>query len=1018
MHEDAFAWNEMEKGSFRDEWFDPIVIPVIEHVPWAFKNIPIPAGIRDRVIQIIKEKTEAGVYEPTNSSYRSRWFCVVKKDGKSLRLVHSLEPLNAITIKDAAVPPHVDPLAESFAGRSVYSLLDLYVSFDQRRLDPRSRDLTAFQTPIGARRLTSIPQGWTGSVAVLQGDMAHILEEEIPHITDPYVDDVPIKGPASRYILPDGSYEVDPENPGVRRFIREHLLDVSRVIQRVKTYGGTFSGPKAHIAVPDVVIVGHKCTFEGRVPDESKVQKIRDWPIPRSVTEVRGFLGTCSVVRVFIKDFAKVARPLTLLLRKDIPFKFGDEELSAMDHIKHAIIHSPALRPIDYSSDRMVILAVDSSNIAVGFILLQLGKDRKRYPSRFGSITWNERESRYSQPKLELYGLFRALKASRSHIIGVRNLTVEVDAKYIKGMIANPDLQPNATMNRWIAGILLFDFALVHVPADRHTGADGLSRRPRAPEDPDDPDDHEDWIDLANGFVVSVHDPYLARSVLISLFYSPSLSFLSLPPTLPTTLFPQPDSPFSSDALSFSSVISSTSPSDPSTAPQSPQSPTIPRSEKAIAADLYLSQIQTFLSKGTPPDLSNSKLAAFIKSAARYFVLDDRLWRRQPNGCHQVIPPSHSRYLLLVQAHNDLGHKGIFIVRKRLLERFWWPMLEQDVKWFVQTCHQCQQRQMKKILIPPTIPNLPSLFRKAHIDTMHLPKSAGRSYLVQARCALSSWPEWRGLTKETGHTIAKFIFEEIICRWGSLAELVTDNGTPFVAALEVLDRRYGIRHIRISGYNSRANGIVERQHLPVREALMKMCGDQPSKWTNHVHAVFWAERVSIQRSTHKTPFYIVHGVEPVFPFDLAEATYLAPVHQATSTADLLALRARQLQRREEDLEEIRRKIQKARYESIAQFIKDKENVIKDYDFKPGSLVLVRNSRVENSHSRKSQPRYFGPYVIVRRTAGGSYVIAEVDGSTSDKRVAAFRLLPYFARDSIPLPPSTVTDIQADEPEDD
>ena len=231
MHEDAFAWNEMEKGSFRDEWFDPIVIPVIEHVPWAFKNIPIPAGIRDRVIQIIKEKTEAGVYEPTNSSYRSRWFCVVKKDGKSLRLVHSLKPLNTITIKDAAVPPHVDPLAESFAGRSVYSLLDLYVSFDQRRLDPRSRDLTAFQTPIGARRLTSIPQGWTGSIAVLQGDMAHILEEEIPHITDPYVDDVPIKGPASHYILPDGSYEVDPENPGVRCFIREHLLDVSRVIQ-------------------------------------------------------------------------------------------------------------------------------------------------------------------------------------------------------------------------------------------------------------------------------------------------------------------------------------------------------------------------------------------------------------------------------------------------------------------------------------------------------------------------------------------------------------------------------------------------------------------------------------------------------------------------------------------------------------------------------------------------------------------------------------------------------------------
>ena len=322
---------------------------------------------------------------------------------------------------------------------------------------------------------------------------------------------------------------------------------------------------------------------------------------------------------------------------------------------------------------------------------------------------------------------------------------------------------------------------------------------------------------------------------------------------------------------------------------------------------------------------------------------------------------------------------------------------------------------MKRVLIPPTVPELPTLFRKAHIDTMHLPKSAGRSYLVQARCALAAWAEWRGLSKETAQTLAKFIFEEIICRWGSLAELVTDNGAPFVAALQVLEQRYGIRHVRISGYNSRANGIIERQHLPVCEALMKMCGDQPSKWTTHAHAVFWAERVSIQRSTHKTPFYIVHGVEPVFPFDFAEATYLAPVHQAESTADLLALRARQLQRREEDLEGIRQKIQKARYDSVAQFIKDNERTIKDYDFKPGALVLVRNSRIETSHSRKSQPRYFGPFVVIRRTTGGSYILAEVDGATSDMRVAAFRLLPYFARTSIPLPPSAITDIATEDP---
>ncbi|KAI0336913.1 hypothetical protein BDW22DRAFT_1340865, partial [Trametopsis cervina] len=89
----------------------------------------------------------------------------------------------------------------------------------------------------------------------------------------------------------------------------------------------------------------------------------------------------------------------------------------------------------------------------------------------------NEREARYSQPKLELYGLYRALRAYRLYLIGVQKLQVEVDAKYIKGMLNEPDLQPNATINRWIQGILLFDFELLHVPAERHKGPDALSRR-------------------------------------------------------------------------------------------------------------------------------------------------------------------------------------------------------------------------------------------------------------------------------------------------------------------------------------------------------------------------------------------------------------------------------------------------------------------------------------------------------------------------------------------------------------
>jgi hypothetical protein len=94
----AFAWDDSKRGSFRPNFFPPIDIPVIPHTPFIERNIPIPPGIYDEVCAVIRKKLAAGVYEPSNSSYRSQWFCVLKKASNSLRLVHSLEPLNHITI--------------------------------------------------------------------------------------------------------------------------------------------------------------------------------------------------------------------------------------------------------------------------------------------------------------------------------------------------------------------------------------------------------------------------------------------------------------------------------------------------------------------------------------------------------------------------------------------------------------------------------------------------------------------------------------------------------------------------------------------------------------------------------------------------------------------------------------------------------------------------------------------------------------------------------------------------------
>ena len=82
--EKGFAWSVEEGGTFRTDFFPPIKFPVLPHKPWVERNIPIPPGIYEEVCKILKDKMDVGVYEPSTSSYRSKWFMVVKKDGKSL----------------------------------------------------------------------------------------------------------------------------------------------------------------------------------------------------------------------------------------------------------------------------------------------------------------------------------------------------------------------------------------------------------------------------------------------------------------------------------------------------------------------------------------------------------------------------------------------------------------------------------------------------------------------------------------------------------------------------------------------------------------------------------------------------------------------------------------------------------------------------------------------------------------------------------------------------------------------
>ena len=165
-------------------------------------------------------------------------------------------------------------------------MLDLYVGYDEQTLVESSRDLTTFQTPFGALRLVTLPMGQTNSVPIFHDNVTYILQPEIPDVTVPFIDNVPIKGPVSKYRNRDRTYETIPENTGIRHFVWEHFQNLNRVVQQMKYCGRTFSGPKTALCAAEITVVGHRCTYDGRLPETDQVGVIKQWSACNNVSEV------------------------------------------------------------------------------------------------------------------------------------------------------------------------------------------------------------------------------------------------------------------------------------------------------------------------------------------------------------------------------------------------------------------------------------------------------------------------------------------------------------------------------------------------------------------------------------------------------------------------------------------------------------------------------------------------------------------------------------------------------------
>lgn len=426
-----------------------ITVSLKDNTTYAYSPRRFAWSERRQIREITDDLLQRGIIKPSISPYCARVVPVIKKNG-TMRLCIDLRPLNDRVIKQKYPFPLMEDCFSRLGNKKVFTLLDLKDGFHQIDVHPDHSKYFAFATPDGQFEYTKLPFGYCEAPAEFQKRMIQIfqplLREDKVLI---YIDDI---------LVPSCTVE-------------ENLSSLKEVFLILKQYRFKLNYKKCHFLKEKIEYLGYILSPSGITLSDRHVKAVRDFPIPKNITQLQRFLGLANFFRKFIRDYAVKGRPLHNLLRKSVSFNFNDDCLKAFQILKQELISYPVLRLYDPYAETE--LHTDASSLALAAILFQKQESGKLAPIAYYSQATNSAEARYHSFELEMLAVVKAVERFHIFLYGLE-FTIVTDCHALVYAVNKAHLNPRFA--RWTLRLQNYRFKILHRSGQKMAHVDALSR--------------------------------------------------------------------------------------------------------------------------------------------------------------------------------------------------------------------------------------------------------------------------------------------------------------------------------------------------------------------------------------------------------------------------------------------------------------------------------------------------------------------------------------------------------------